>query len=254
MITWLGWKTKWAETVNLLDILPQNRERFLMVMGQEENNSKQDFVFRMWTKNVDISLQSCDILRDRSCLSHKWVPELSIDTLRRYMHPKYVPGDGSMDCKTTKLYRLRYDHQTLSCVLAQYGQAHLLDEDILARKGLYGNLIISGDSIRWLSLPELCSAMGLMRRWVAPLSPHEAYKMIGNAISTLHALLCLVNALGTLNDVDWQATPVDLLACAFRLFLSASRQEVLISSDTQKLEIRSSRSHQHSRGQSRQSP
>ena len=171
-------------------------------------------------------------------MSHKWAPELPIDILRRYLHPRYAPGDQNCDIKTAKNFRVRYEHQTLLCVLAQYGFAHLLDEDIILRNGLYGNLIIQGDIIRWLALPELCNAMGLLRPWSAPLAPQESFKLVGNAIATPHALLCLTNALGQLDQVTWTSTPLDLLDRAFQSFLSASKQEVLVFSDSRRIEIR----------------
>lgn len=149
-----------------------------------------------------------------------------------------MPGDKKGDAKSAKLFRLKNKSQTLACILAHYGFAHTLDQSTLSRGGLYGNLIVEGDIIRWLSLPELCNAMGLMTPWTAPLDPREAYPLVGNAIATPHAMLGLINTIAQTSKVSWQTTPVHLVDLALNHRLSANRQEVLVNSATGKIEIR----------------
>ena len=155
-----------------------------------------------------------------------------------YLRPNFVPGDRKGDTKSAKMFRLRNKTQSLACILAQYGYAHALDQTTLERGGLYGNLIVDGDIIRWMSLPELCNAMGLLVPWTAPLDPREAYPMVENAIATPHAMLRLVNTIAQTSKVEWDTTPTHLIDLAMSHRLSASRQEVLVNSATGKIQIK----------------
>ena len=62
--------------------------------------------------------------------------------------------------------------------------------------------------------------------------------MLGNAISVPHALLCLVNGLGLMSLTEWHETPQSILSEAFRGFLSASKQEVLVDVVARTMDIR----------------
>lgn len=115
-------------------------------------------------------------------------PRLLPDILRMYMHPRMIPGDRQCDYKAAKAYRLRTADQAVSCIMAQYGHAHELGAEVIQKSGLFGNLILDHDIIRWLSAPELRNLIGLMRSWKAPL---DSKTMLGNAIATPHAVICL---------------------------------------------------------------
>ena len=189
VIRWLGWEIRWHSRVNLADILPHQRERFLMVLTAVEHALKPDFRFVPWRPRSNVNLQSCDILRPRECLSHQHVPDLSSETLRVYLHPEFVPGERRDVAKAAKAYRLRNATQVCSCVMAQYGFAHELGIEVVRKGGLWGNLIIDHDIIRWLSVPEICSLLGIMYPWRITLDIQRAFHVFGNAIAVPHALL-----------------------------------------------------------------
>lgn len=88
-----------------------------------------------------------------------------------------------------------------------------------------------------MSIPELCNAMGLLRPRCAPLSPVATFRLIGNAIATPHAMLCLLNTVGQLPDVCWTGTPTELIHNALQNRLSASKQEVLVDTILGKIEM-----------------
>ena len=84
VLDWLGWKVKWGCKANLLDVLPQSRERCLLTLVRKLADLKPDFAFRPWQKASQVTLQACDILRPKECLAHKFAPALSTETLRLY--------------------------------------------------------------------------------------------------------------------------------------------------------------------------
>ena len=237
VIRWLGLRVKWASVVNLADVLPQARERLLMTLIPADGDVKPTFQFTSWRARDHLSLQTSDILRTAGCLSHTISPPLDAEILRMYLHPQYVPGDRCGDFKTAKTYRLKNEQNTCACVLAHYGFAHELGEEVRSKNGLFGSLLILNDEIRWFSLPELCSLMGLLRPWTAPSDARISYHMVGNAIAVPHALLCLVNTIGQMQRAPWMSTPVDIVDRALDLSLTASRQEVLLWRDQGKIHI-----------------
>lgn len=169
VLDWLGWRIRWADTVNLNDILPQNRERLLMVLARADATAKADFQFRPWVPKENVNLHNCDILRPKECLAHCHVPELSSEVLRLYIHPEFIPGDRRSGLKAAKAYRLRRADQTVSCIMAHYGFSHELGLEVLRQNGLFGNLIIDHDIVRWLAIPEICNLMGIIAPWKTSL-------------------------------------------------------------------------------------
>lgn len=237
VLQWLGWSVRWETTLDLGDILPQKRDRFLMILVRQGGVDKPAFQCLSWDKRVGITLKFCDILRPRDCLSHMHVPRLTPEILRLYLHPRLIPGDDSNDSKTAKAFRLRTADQTFSCVMSQYGHAHDLGLEVIQKSGLFGNLVLDHDITRWLSIPEICNLMGLMRPWKAPLDAKITYQMLGNAIATPHALICMVNAMCLFPHVPHVQTPKAVLEEAFRSLLSGSIQEVLIDAGANEIMI-----------------
>lgn len=164
VIRWLGLRVKWASVVNLAEVLPQTRERLLMTLIPTEGDVKPTFQFTPWRTRDNLSLQASDILRKAECLSHTISPPLDAEILRMYLHPKYVRDRGG-DFKTAKTYRPKNEQNTCACVLAQYGFAHELGEEVRNKNGLFGSLLLLHDTVRWFSLPELCNLMGLIQPW-----------------------------------------------------------------------------------------
>ena len=136
VIRWLGLRVKWASVVNLAEVLPQARERLLMTLIPADGDVKPTFQFTSWRARDHLSLQTSDILRKAGCLSHTISPPLDAEILRMYLHPKYVPGDRCGDFKTAKTYRLKNEQNTCACVLAHYGFAHELGEEVRSKNGL----------------------------------------------------------------------------------------------------------------------
>ena len=237
VLHWLGWVVRWETVADLNDILPQRRERFLMILTRKDSHLKPSFEFQGWDKREGLTLRNCDILRPRDCLSHMHVPRLTPEILRMYMHPRMIPGDGKGDFKTAKAYRLRTADQSVACVMAQYGHAHDLGFEVLQKSGLFGNLVIDHDIIRWLSIPEIANLMGLWSPWKAPLDTKQTYHMLGNAIATPHALLCLVNAVCLFPHVPADRHPKVVITEALSQFLSGSIQEVLLDAVSNEISI-----------------
>lgn len=50
VLQWLGWTVRWEATLDLADILPQKRDRFLMVLTRIGGLDKPSFAFLPWDK------------------------------------------------------------------------------------------------------------------------------------------------------------------------------------------------------------
>lgn len=121
VFAWLGWQVTWKAKIDLEEVLPHQRERFLLTLLRSDIDGKPSFQFQHWSRKQGLSFESCDILRARDCLSHGHVPPMTSDILRTYLHPRFVPGNSQDTPKGAKAFRLKRPDQSCSCILAHYG-------------------------------------------------------------------------------------------------------------------------------------
>lgn len=61
VIEWLGWKVKWGCRANLLDVLPQSRERCLLTLVRKNHDLKPDFMFNTIAQTMKVSWQTTPV-------------------------------------------------------------------------------------------------------------------------------------------------------------------------------------------------
>eukprot|EP00435_Cladocopium_sp_Y103_P011103 s4555_g2.t2 len=120
------------------------------------------------------------------------------DALKVLGNPEFLPlnlrGKDylKMESEEVLSLRTRDARQPLPNVMAAQGNQHKLPVDLLAEKGLYTFLLRINDWLRFATPFEICAAMGFPSTTGLPDAFHEAWHMVGNALSIPHAALqCL---------------------------------------------------------------
>ena len=196
---WAGYHIKWVQSLDLLDVLPQKRERMILVAIDVHNPKVGLHICQTWPKVLSPSLRSHDILIQ---LDDIWLKQSHVSTseLKLYMDPHNLPKDAKVmnPAKRSKKdmikYRLRSVDDFFACILTSYGQPLQLHEKLIQRGGIYGSLVLDGGVPRKLTLPEIAMLFGILGRTWLPLDFQLATKFLGNAISIPHALIGLLNA------------------------------------------------------------
>lgn len=144
-------------------------------------------------------------------LDELWNSQSKIDgeILKMYMDSQYLPrrqGRNLDDRKKMRLdleqYRCRFVDSTFGCVMANYGFAHLLPMVNLKTHGLFGTLLVTPNAMRFLSIPEIAILMGALSSVWLPKDHRTATRLLGNGISSQHAMTALVNGLAFLRELS----------------------------------------------------
>eukprot|EP00435_Cladocopium_sp_Y103_P066489 s149_g28.t1 len=197
---------RWAKVLDLAEIAPQKRERLILVATQSNDASIRPHICVTWPKVHPLSMQQFDVL---TSVEGHWLDEciVSADILDRYLDPANLPkpSGSSRAQKRTKVdvarYRLRTPEEQMSCVMANYGAGHELPEHAVTSGGLYGALLALPSGLRFASTPEIALLqLAIPPLWI-PSSRRVAVSILGNAISTAHAGIALLNALAFTFDI-----------------------------------------------------
>ena len=205
-----GYEVAWSKTLDLADMIPQHRRRFLIVFVHSlwwEKNQAMDvpIVGESWPDLQRPTIGSYGVILP---LDGFWAPLVALTDVERmlFMDPNLLPMAKGI--KRTKVdvntYRLRSPSDVFSCIMASYTQQVHFDIDILRAHGLYGGLLKITDeplTFRYLSAPEGLILMGLCQNLVIPADRRLHWKLIGNAIATPHALIAMWNAARFLSGI-----------------------------------------------------
>ena len=99
-------------------------------------------------------------------------------------------------------YRIRQPHDGVGCIMASYGSQHEFSDDKLLAKGLFGNLLQYGDHVRFFSGAEVLVLMIPCQSVFMPRNLKLHMKIIGNGITSAHAIYALSFAIRALGFVD----------------------------------------------------
>ena len=147
-----GYHIRWNPVLNFSQILPQHRERLLIVAARFADDSYQAHSCVTWPERIPPALFSADILMDLAQMPDAWKKATTIpqEVLDLYFQPAMMPktpNEGGMPnnpFKKSKLdqlrYRVRFPQDIFGCILAQYGSARLLPSRSLEMTGLFGTL------------------------------------------------------------------------------------------------------------------
>ena len=218
-----GWKLAWDSILNLSDLIPQNRSRYLAVLVRldcEEFVAKPSFV--SWPKSDQPTLGSYGV---HAFDSGDWSPFalVSSDHMKAFKDPHLLPKStgNKRQCLNLDDYRLRGPTDIFATIMAAYSSQADIDMSRLMQSGLYGALISwdkTWKSARYLLAVEAYILMGGCVNTVLPLDRKQQFRILGNAIATPHALICWINGLMLFPDrVSNFPDVVDLFREFFRV-------------------------------------
>lgn len=208
----IGYHIRWCKTLDLSDVLPQRRERLLIVAIDGKRSDLMPFMCQMWPAPMKHSFRTYAALIDLT-VHERWLPNsrLTNEELQLYMDPINLPKDAKVtghakrSCRDVVRYRLRTVDDKSACILTSYGFPTNLHSSLIQRGGIYGSLVLEGGKPRKMTIPELLILMGLVGKTWMPSDVVKATFLIGNAISIPHALIAILNGMMYL-----EATHVDV--------------------------------------------
>eukprot|EP00438_Fugacium_kawagutii_P034629 Skav223585 [mRNA] locus=scaffold689:188752:193908:+ [translate_table: standard] len=204
-----GYTIRWVEALDLAQVLPQHRDRLLLVATTNED------AFALcahrcikWPVLTPPTLRSHQILADL-CLPWSMHVVPDADIMRMYLDPALMPGAKSNSPHVPKRvrkdlwdYRMRDMDSCFSCILTTYGHAHELDERLLQSGGLFGALLMDPRAVRFLQVPEILALFGPTNQVWLPGDVKRATRILGNCISVPHAAIAMVNCVAFLKDIS----------------------------------------------------
>lgn len=202
-ITDLGYTIRWDAMLDLIQIAPQRRERLLVIATKTNMCNLHFHKCIPWPLPGKSSLASYNAIMPSVS---PWDSFGNMDeaTLAKYVDPRFMPK-SSFDKGTKRVkgdiltFRFRFPSQTVTCFLASYTQAHTFAEHVLEKNGLFGNLLVTEDLIRFFTPTEVAFMMGINHSFFLPTSAQQAMQMLGNCIAVGHAAITVLNALAFLH-------------------------------------------------------
>ena len=192
--TQAGYRIEWQASLNLLDVLPGQRVRFLLVLLHSSCEGAKALHMGAWTTGRRINLgQARAIFALPPQISKACTP--SAEVLSIYMDPWYVPAPRSPHLRppSPAKFRLRTAKDSAGVFVAQYQFQHELAPAQMER-GILACLLQQGGVTRFFSGPEIASVHGAVR----PIYLHDdrraQMRLLGNAITVPQAMVPLVHA------------------------------------------------------------
>ena len=189
-----GYRVVCRGSVNLHDILPTSRLRFLLVLAHHSLPDDDGLAQFVWPERLSTSLGQAHAVFD---IPPEMYSAFLLDSrlLQVYLDPVLMPGKFQQHPRAAPAkQRVVTESQMASCFMAQYGYAHELPRDLLEAKGLHGSLLQQGSTTRFFSAPEMASAMGALSPIWCPHDRRLSHRILGNCISVPHAILGLHRA------------------------------------------------------------
>eukprot|EP00434_Breviolum_minutum_P003698 symbB.v1.2.003254.t1/scaffold157.1/size293134/1 len=200
-----GWDILWDGILNLSDMIPQNRSRYLAVlvsdMVEHDAPTMQLISSRLsaWPSRDHPTLGSYDAIMQ---LTPEWshLAEVPPEHMKAFQDPRMIPSshDGKKPRMDLETYRLRGPADIFATVMAAYSVQAEFDQAILSSSGLYGTLVSSDRTwleARYLVAAEAYLLMGGCVNITLPLERSAHFRVLGNAIATPHALIAFFNGL-----------------------------------------------------------
>ena len=172
--------------LNLDQVLPVSRTRFLQVLRHESVPGKSGPSSFAWPKTAPLTLGSASALCELP-VGVCSAPPPDASELAMYLDPRFAPP-GVTDVAS---YRVKSGGDTASCVLAHYASAHKLPARLLASKGLFGTLVPGSAGPRFLNGLEVLVLHGAILPTLCLADPVVMYRQLGNCIAVPHALMGL---------------------------------------------------------------
>lgn len=209
-MTWAGYNLAWCQAVQLSEVLPHSRNRLLLIAVRRDDARVAQIAPAMWVPKPERP-RLAEVLLPQGHESHQYAPGLDAETFSQYFRLPLLPRQTGTSQHEVRRCRVRTYDDIHPCIMANYGYAHELPEQVLRTGGLLGSFVLCQGQIRWLSPVEITILFGCPSRCHIPCDPHITNHMMGNAIAVPHAVLCLLNGLAQLAHIRWNEVPLWML-------------------------------------------
>ena len=204
-IQWCGYRIMWVKDMPLHEILPQTRNRMLLVATLVDEPLHPHRCTE-WLRQDVHTLKSYQVMFDLTDdWKHHALPKP--DVLDMYLDPAFLPnfrgrfGTAAKRCKRdVENFRIRLPQGIASCIMANYSFSHLLPRHVIEAKGLFGSLLLSSQGLRFFALPELIVLFGTTNSVFLPKDFRKAIHMLGNCVSIPPAALAVLNGVAFLKE------------------------------------------------------
>ena len=217
-----GYQEHWSKTLDLLEVAPVARRRFLMVLvrtGIQVPSLSDDWPvlpYRPTLGSFDCLLHLPPALQ-QACV-------LSEETMQIYMDPWYMPPSRHPAGRPQNPagYRLRGPSDRAPTFLAQYHYQHELSPNVLERAGLYGSLLSWQGKVRFFSGAEIALLHCATEATWLPKDDRCQMRQMGNGISPVHAVFPLTLALRVVGPPELRISTAQALLQCLTMRLRAS--------------------------------
>eukprot|EP00438_Fugacium_kawagutii_P026604 Skav213730 [mRNA] locus=scaffold2563:259738:264541:- [translate_table: standard] len=200
LMRWAGYREVFSATLDLANITPTRRSRWLAIFVHEE------------AEVTDISMQSWPVIH---CTPRSYdfeIPltrqqskqfEPTVEQAAKYFQECYMPTKSrSWTHAQILAYRVPSQDQKIPTFLHQYGGQHDLPEASLRSKGLLGHFLRSGVAFRFFASHEI-ALLHLQLFPITLLKPSKlSWETTGNSISIGHASHIIAHAAIILNQLE----------------------------------------------------
>lgn len=231
-LQWGGFELVWCQALNLSEILPQSRNRLLLVAVRKDDPRVEQLAAVSWTRSQHKRTLK-NILLPSSHMSHAFAPCIEPKVLEKYFRCTYLPPRVGTTLHEIRRCRIHSSDDIHPCIMANYAFAHELPEPTLREGGLLGSFVMTQGRIRWLSPVELAMLFGVGSKCHMPMNPKIANHMIGNAIAVPHAILGILDGIAQFQCVTWTEVPLWILNEALGSRITASNVQVVEDRATQ---------------------
>ena len=187
LFEYVGFDLIWENEVNLLDVLPQKRTRYLAIFRDRYRRGATRPQFADWFANAPVSLGQADVVLP-SEIARTLGCDISPEVLSKYQDPRFIRGGNVMS-------RIKQFRDVFGCIMASYRHSHELPDALLLEKGLHGDLFLQDGTRRFLTHVEMILLQGGTGTFHLTGNDSEISRIIGNCIAVPHAALVIANAL-----------------------------------------------------------
>ena len=222
-----GYAISFEQIANMAKLSPQHRERLLMVIVRKDAllmSIPPEIKFPDIETKTMMSFQAIQ----HNLMGFEQNVKIDSEILAMYLDQRFIPSSagGKRQKLDVLAYRIRRAYEGCGCIMANYTSQHEFDESRLVEKGLYGTLLQEGDVVRFMSGMECAVLMVPCKNCFIPSDRKEHMKILGNAITGVHAafiLACGLKVLGvSVPEIDDPACMV-MMTFKHRLHFGNSR-------------------------------
>eukprot|EP00435_Cladocopium_sp_Y103_P055143 s189_g18.t1 len=224
VLDWMNYRVHWSICLDLKEIIPQHRDRFLLLLADCNDVYLPRYRPVKWPVSQLQTLRTYQVVMKLDQFLAKYAA-ISHEEFLLYMDPKNLPKEfnkvhSKKLARDVMQYRLKGLDQTFSCIMTTYGRPTALSSLLIQRGGIYGSLFHDGPTVRKLVPAEICILMGLINAQFLPYDLRDAMSVLGNAIAVPHALIAMINCITCLRE-EWtlrgpQAIFADVMSKAIK--------------------------------------